>query len=64
MVMKLTKIGGKMEKEKKEWIEPKLVSVEESSSTAECASGNSDVLTCSTGNSALLQCLTGNSANF
>ncbi len=53
-----------MEKTKKEWIEPKLVVVEDMSSTAECASGNSDILTCSTGNSALMQCLSGNSANF
>lgn len=51
---------------KKEWSEPKLMVIEDVSSTAElsCTSGNSDTLTCSAGNSAVMQCSVGNSATF
>ncbi len=51
---------------KKEWSEPKLMVIEDVSSTADlsCTSGNGDTLTCSTGNSAAMQCSTGNSATF
>lgn len=47
--------------EKKVWSEPVLMEIANVTETADCASGNADVLTCANGNSANFQCLSGNS---